>query len=172
MPASASRAAPKSPQPSESERMAAFDIQIELVTRIGIQELAPGTGSLREALTSLHGLFPFVHDTLRRYSIGPTGATTGTPTGTTAGTDTPHVRAVALRLLDDTLRPFTTTWHPRLTVYEASRPASTAPLDHEAAWPEAHRMRIELTELRTPLLAVAEELAAISGADFGVTAAG
>lgn len=38
--------------PSESERMAAFDIQVELVTRIGVQELAPGTGSLREALTS------------------------------------------------------------------------------------------------------------------------
>ncbi len=58
--------------PSESERMAAFDLQVELVTRIGVQELAPGTGSLREALTSLKSLIDFTRTTLHTYSIGLT----------------------------------------------------------------------------------------------------
>ncbi|MCX5201924.1 toll/interleukin-1 receptor domain-containing protein [Streptomyces sp. NBC_00237] len=163
MPTSPSRTNPL-PPPSESERMAAFDIQTELVTRIGIQELPPGGGNLREALTSLYGLFPFVRETLRRYSVSLAAAP--------ADTDTPHVRAVAYRLLNDTLRPFTTTWHPLLTAYEATRPASVTPQDHEAAWPDADRMRAELTALRGPLLRISADLAAISGADFGLTAAG
>ncbi|MFE0250340.1 hypothetical protein [Streptomyces sp. NPDC059010] len=62
--------------------MAAYDIQVELVTRIGVQELAPGTGSLREALASLKSLIDFTRATLHTYSIGlERGTETGAPTG-------------------------------------------------------------------------------------------
>ncbi|WP_232108213.1 hypothetical protein [Streptomyces gossypiisoli] len=149
--------------PSESERMAAFDIQVELVTRIGVQELAPGTGSLREALTSLKSLIDFTRATLHTYSIGlERGAESGAPT----------VQNLAYTLINDTIRPFTTTWHPRLAAYEARCPADMAPPDHEAAWPEAEEMRAELAALRGPLLRIVEGLGGISGADFGVAATG
>jgi hypothetical protein len=147
--------------PSESERMAAYDIQIELVTRIGVQELAPGTGSLREALTSLKSLIDFARGTLHTYNIA-----------LERGTDGPTVQNLAYRLINDTIRPFTSTWHPRLAAYEARCPAGTAPLDHEAAWPEAEAMRAELAAMREPLLRIAERLGSISGADFGLTATG
>ena len=149
--------------PSESERMAAYDIQVELVTRIGVQELAPGTGSLREALASLKSLIDFTRATLHTYSIGlERGTETGAPT----------VHSLAYTLINDTIRPFTSTWHPRLAAYEARCPADTAPLDHEAAWAEAEAMRAELAGLREPLLRIAEALGGISGADFGVAATG
>ncbi|MDF3149349.1 TIR protein, partial [Streptomyces sp. T21Q-yed] len=149
--------------PSESERMAAYDIQVELVTRIGVQELAPGTGSLREALTSLKSLIDFTRATLHTYSVSlERGSATGAPT----------VQSLAYVLINETIRPFTSTWHPRLAAYEARCPAETAPLDHEAAWPEADAMRAELTALREPLVRIAEGLGGISGADFGVAATG
>ncbi|MDQ1044597.1 toll/interleukin-1 receptor domain-containing protein [Streptomyces sp. V4I2] len=149
--------------PSESERMAAFDIQVELVTRIGVQELAPGTGSLREALTSLKSLIDFTRATLHTYNIHlEQGSQAGAPT----------VQSLAYTLINDVIRPFTTPWHPRLAAYEARCPADVALLDHETAWPEAEAMRAELAALREPLRRIAEELGGISGADFGVAATG
>ncbi|MDH6626957.1 hypothetical protein M2271_004780 [Streptomyces sp. LBL] len=149
--------------PSESERMAAFDLQVELVTRIGVQELAPGTGSLREALTSLKSLIDFTRATLHTYSIGLERGTDG---------GAPTVQSLAYTLINDVIRPFTTPWHPRLAAYEARCPADVAPLDHEADWPEADAVRAELAALRAPLLRIAEGLGDISGADFGVAATG
>ncbi|OIK03396.1 hypothetical protein BIV23_22465 [Streptomyces monashensis] len=148
--------------PSESERMAAFDIQVELVTRIGVQELAPGTGSLREALSSLKSLIDFTRSTLHTYSIR-------LEQGRAGSTDT--VQNLAYVLVNDTIRPFTATWHPRLAAYEARRPADVAPLDHELGWPQASDMRADLAALREPLRRIAEGLAEISGADFGTAAA-
>jgi hypothetical protein len=147
--------------PSESERMAAYDIQVELVTRIGVQELVPGTGSLREALTSLKTLIDFTRATLHTYSIA-----------LERGTEGPTVQSLAYTLINDTIRPFTSTWHPRLAAYEARCPVDTALPDHETAWPEAETMRAELAALQGPLRRIAEELGGISGADFGMATAG
>ncbi|MGK5728449.1 TIR domain-containing protein [Streptomyces sp. URMC 124] len=156
--------APPERGPGELERMAAFDLQVELATRIGVQELAPGTGSLREALGSLHALFEFTRSTLRQYSIN---LAAGPPPH-----DARTVHAIADDLLNRTLRPFTSTWHPRLAAHEALRPEGTSPVAHEEAWPDAPAMRAALTELRTPLLRIVGELAGISGADFGLPAVG
>ncbi|MEX3104537.1 MULTISPECIES: toll/interleukin-1 receptor domain-containing protein [unclassified Streptomyces] len=147
--------------PSESERMAAFDIQVELVTRIGVQELAPGEGSLREALSSLKSVIDFTRATLHTYSIG-----------LAPGTGARTVQSLAYSLVNDVIRPFTTAWHPRLTAYEATRPASVSPLDHEAGWAQGESMRAELAALRGPLQEIVEGLGGISGAGFGLAAAG
>lgn len=159
--------------PSESERMAAFDLQVELVTRIGVQELAPDAGSLREALSSLHALFGFTRDTLREYSIS-LAERPGEPAGTSAPgpSRAPSVQSLAHELLNGTLRPFTSTWHPRLSAYEDQRPGEVSPVAHEAAWREAPAMRADLAALRAPLHRIATDLAAISGADFGLAATG
>ncbi|MFK8906208.1 TIR protein [Streptomyces sp. YS-3] len=142
---------------SEAERMAAFDLQVELVSRIGVQRLPADSGSLREALTSLNSLFPFTRDTLRRYSVGLEPGTA------------PNVQSAADRLLNEVLRPFTTRWHPLLMAWEARRPPHLSPLDHERTWDHADAFRTDLNGLREPLRAVTASLAEISGAEFGIS---
>ncbi|MFJ2610216.1 TIR domain-containing protein [Streptomyces sp. NPDC087425] len=161
IPAPGVRGARKESMPmtvSEAERMAAFDLQVELVSRIGVQQLPDGSGSLREALTSLNSLFPFTRDTLHRYSIGlePSSA--------------PSVQSVADHLLNEVLRPFMTRWHPLLKAWEAHRPPHTSPLDHEAAWSHADTFRTDLNALQQPLRTATASLAGISGAEFGISA--
>lgn len=143
---------------SEAERMAAFDLQVELVSRIGVQQLPDGSGSLREALTSLNSLFPFTRETLRRYSIGLEPSTA------------PSVQSVADHLLNEILRPFLSRWHPLLNAWEADRPPHTSPLDHESAWDHADTFRMDLNALQEPLRAATASLAGISGAEFGISA--
>lgn len=143
---------------SEAERMAAFDLQVELVSRIGVQQLPDDSGSLREALTSLNSLFPFTRETLRRYSIGLEPSTA------------PSVQSVADHLLNEILRPFLSRWHPLLKAWEADRPPRTSPLDHESAWDHADTFRMDLNALQEPLRAATASLAGISGAEFGISA--
>ncbi|MFF2651137.1 TIR domain-containing protein [Streptomyces sp. NPDC058045] len=147
---------------SEAERMAAFDLQVELVSRIGVQTLPADGGSLREALTSLYSLFPFTRDTLHRYSVGLQAPALAPDS----------VQSLADHLLNGVLRPFTTEWHARLLDWEARRAPDTSPLDHERAWDQAPTMRAALVALQAPLQNVAATLATISGADFGLPAAG
>ncbi len=144
---------------SDLERMAAFDLQTELVLRIGIQQLEPDTGSLREALTSLHSIFEFTRTTLRKYNIALNG---DTPSSTR-----PSVNQLAERLLNQTLRPFLGRWHPALAAHEALRPPDLPAQNHEQAWALMPDLRRALDELSRPMNAVATDLAAISGADFG-----
>ena len=147
---------------SDLERMAAFDLQTELVLRIGIQQLEPGTGSLREALASLHSLFAFTRSTLRQYNIGLAAPS--------RSEETPSVHALADELLNQTLRPFLSRWHPALTAHEAARPEGVPPLRHEQDWEQAQGLRDALTGLSAPMGAVVTRLAAISGADLGTPA--
>ncbi|MEV6511562.1 hypothetical protein AB0M61_36310 [Streptomyces sp. NPDC051642] len=47
--------------------------------------------------------------------------------GLERGSGAPTVQSLAHTLINDTIRPFTSTWHPRLAAYEARCPADTAP---------------------------------------------
>lgn len=138
---------------ADRERLAAFDLQVELVTRVGVQRLAADSGSLREALDSLHGLFRTTRDVLRGY--GPVA---------------PAIHQPADTLLDVVLRPFLSRWHPRLSAHEAGRPADRSPWEHEQRWPEAAQLRTELAALAAPLNEIAAQLSAISGTELGVRA--
>jgi hypothetical protein len=59
-------------EPDESERKAAWELYVELITRISVVELQPGEGLLREALASLRTLFESTREILRTY--GPSVA--------------------------------------------------------------------------------------------------
>lgn len=139
------------PTTTERERLAAFDLQVELVTRVGVQQLGSGTGSLREALTSLRSIF----DTTRAvfHGYGPTASA---------------VRRPAEDLLT-VLRPFLESWHPRLSAHEYRRPAEISAFEHEQAWSDAPLMRQEMANLSMPLRGVVSELGRISGSDLGVS---
>ena len=54
-------------QPDERERDAAWEMYVELITRLAVVELRPGEGLLREALTSLYALFDITRAILRKY---------------------------------------------------------------------------------------------------------
>ncbi|HEX7255665.1 MAG TPA: hypothetical protein VF236_07025 [Gaiellaceae bacterium] len=129
-------------EPSEEERDAAWEMYVELITRVSIEELAPGQGLLREALSSLYSLFGTTREILRKYGPG-----VATPT---RGSDL-SFGIIAVTVLNRALRPFLTKWHPELAHYESLRPPDVSPPDHERRWERANELRDELNELRTAL---------------------
>lgn len=136
---------------STVERVAAFDLQIELTTRVGVQLLADGEGGLREALDSLYEVFDATRVILHRH-------------GPEAGV----VHTIALELLNGALRPFVSRWHSELAEYEETRPHSVGRWAHERSWAAADDLRSALAELSVPLRLAAVRLAAISGVDLGL----
>jgi len=131
------------------ERAAAFDLQVELVTRVGVQPLAEGAGSLREALASLHTLFTAARDALHRVADEATVPVL--------------LPSIAAALLNVHLRPFLTRWHTALQQHEAARPPTVSVIEHEQRWPESGQLRAELQDLQAPLTAAAEDLATLCG---------
>ncbi len=49
--------------PDEAERLAAWEMYVELATRITVQPLTPDEGLIREALTSYYSLFATTRET-------------------------------------------------------------------------------------------------------------
>jgi hypothetical protein len=141
-------------EPDERELEAAWEMYIELATRISTQALKDDEGILREALGSLHDLFPITRDILRRH--GPTVARK-------KGKGTHSFAELAVYVLNYAIRPVLAEWHPLLEDYEASRPAERSVVEHEAAWERATELRSTLEELRVVLLAYANLLADVAG---------
>ncbi|MDS1272239.1 toll/interleukin-1 receptor domain-containing protein [Lipingzhangella sp. LS1_29] len=149
----------RTPAPvTDMDRMAAFEIQMQLVTRVGIQRLGEHGGILREALGSLHTLLELSRDIMRRYNIALSDP------WHSRGSD---VEQLVDELINDVLRPFLERWHPALAEHEASRPAGTGAYAHECAWPQATQLRAELDALHDPLSRIARDLGEISGSSFG-----
>jgi hypothetical protein len=111
--------------PDDAERKAAWEMYVELVTRISVEALGPEEGLLREALSSLYSLFDSTRDILRRY--GPEVATPKRGNELSFG-------AIAVTILNLGLRPLLARWHPELAQYESTRSADLSPLAHERRW--------------------------------------
>jgi hypothetical protein len=142
-------------EPNEAERKAAWEMYVELVTRISVVELGPTEGILREALSSLYSLFGTTRDILRRY--GPTVAKPSDGGSLSFG-------FIAVAVLNGVLRPVLATWHPRLQAYENTRPGHQSISEYEQAWPQAAELRIVLETTRHALLAYASLLGEVAGA--------
>jgi hypothetical protein len=140
--------------PDDAERRAAWEMYVELVTRISVEPLGPEEGLLRETLGSLYSLFGSTRDILRRY--GPEVATPKRGHELSFG-------AIAVTVLNRALRPLLARWHPELGHYESTRPAEVSPLDHERNWGKARELRAALEELRRTLVAYAELLGTVAG---------
>jgi hypothetical protein len=141
--------------PDESEEKAAWEMYVELVTRVAVAELKPGEGLLREALSSLYSLFPSTRDILRRY--GP-GIARGKDGGTLS------FGYIAVAVLNGALRPLLAQWHPLLGAYEVTRPPNVSPVEHEASWDRAADLREEINRVRRVLLDYSTLLADVVGA--------
>ena len=141
-------------EPDESERRAAWEMYVELVTRISVVELQPGEGLLREALASLHTLFGSTRDILRR-----SGPTVAEP----KGKGNLSFGYLAVAVLNGALRPVLAKWHPLLLAYEAHRESSVSALEYEQRWSQQEELRRVLNELRATLVEYANLLAQVAG---------
>jgi hypothetical protein len=140
-------------EPSDEERKAAWEMYVELITRVSVQELAAGEGSLREALTSLYQLFGTTREILREH--GPAVATPKRGTDVSFG-------ILAVTVLNSALRPMLTRWHPELTDYEATRPEGVSAIQYERRWDRGDDFRRDLNELRGVLRAYADYLGEVA----------
>jgi hypothetical protein len=143
-------------EPDEDETEAAWEMYIELATRISTQTLKDDEGILREALGSLHDLFPITREILRRH--GPTVARK-------KGKGDHSFAELAVYVLNYAVRPVLAKWHPLLEEYEAARPEERSVRAHEAEWERAAELRGVLEELRSMLLDYANLLAAVASVE-------
>ena len=115
----------------DEARRVAWRLYVEAATRISTQSLTDG-GSLREAMTSLYGLFATTRESLKasRPSIAEAGV------GHT-------VEYLAITMLNRELRPFLSRWHPLLSEFERAHPGG-----NEADWSHNAACREELNRVR------------------------
>jgi hypothetical protein len=138
----------------EDQQRAAWEMYVELVTRVSVQPLRADEGLLREALSSLYALFAETRRVLKQY--GPGLATPARAGSLSFG-------QIAVDVLNQSLRPLLAKWHPLLQAHEAVRPPGMAPSDHERAWPQAAELRGAIEAKRAELGAYADLLAGVCG---------
>jgi len=138
----------------EIQKQAAWEMYVELATRISTVKLQKGEGLLREALSSLHSLFLTTREILKKY--GPSIATPGEPNDTTFG----HL---AIGILNKVLRPTLAKWHPELLDWEQQKPTNKSVTEHEGAWEFDDKLREELNDIREKLIEYANVLGEVAG---------
>jgi transcriptional regulator with XRE-family HTH domain len=147
-------------EPSEEERKAAWEMYIELVTRVPVAILGQGEGLLHEALSSLYSLFPTTRAILRRY--GPAMARNNQDTHLSFS-------SLMIRMLNTVLRPLLSKWHPLLQDYEATRPDSVSVTQHERCWERYTELRQEMSMTRKALIEYATIFAQMAGVSQLIT---
>jgi hypothetical protein len=141
-------------EPNDDERKAAWELYVELVTRISTVPLGPDEGLLREALSSLYSLFATTREILRRY--GPDVAEPK-PRGQYS------FGFLAVAMLSYGLRPVLARWHPALADWEAERLEGSSRIQHERAWNKVAELRAALDQTRDVLMQYAHVMASACG---------
>lgn len=137
----------------DQQRKAAWEIYVELVTRVTVVELKPDEGIIREAMNSYYALFNITREILKRY--GPSIALGSQQSELTLG----HV---AVGVLNKVLRPLLAKWHPILEEYERQRPKDSSVAAHERQWEHAATLRAEIEKVRQTMITYADVLAEVS----------
>ena len=132
---------------SEAEARAAWNLYVELATRVAARPLEAGQGFAREALNSLYTLFGTTREVLR--VAGPEIA------------DGPEALGpLAIRILNDGLRPFMARWHTELRRFEAAE--GGVPSD-ESNWPLRAEFDADLRRVQAELAVYVDMLAKLAG---------
>ena len=121
--------------PRDEDKAAAWELYVEMITRITTQPLVLGNGLERAALDSVYQLFPLTRGILK-----------------THGRHCINFAKVAVVVLNQVVRPFTSKWHIRM---------SAAPLEGGAVVD----FRKELAELQVNLLNYTRLLADMAGVE-------
>ncbi len=139
--------------PTENERNAAWDMYVELITRIPVAYIRPGERTLRLEMSSLYKLFDITREILRKY--GPSVARPRCEGQLSFG-------YLAVRVLDMILRPFMVKWYPLLLDYDSTRKKTESAHDHEMKWERYDELVRALREVRDALIQYANVLARAS----------
>lgn len=137
-------------KPKESERKAAWELYVELVTRISVMELKKGHGLLTEALNSLYSIFSTTREILKKG--GPDLARPQEGAEYSLG-------RLAINILNFELRPLLSEWHPLLLDYEIHKPINESIKSYEDKWEFNETLRKKLDETRKNLIKYAKYLA-------------
>lgn len=140
----------------ENEQLAAWELYVELVTRIAVQGLMPGEGLLREALSSLYQLFIETRLILKKY-----GPNIAKPKGKGVWS----FGSISVSVLNRALRPVLAKWHPLLKNYEDQNSKKLPAADYEAKWEQNEALRQDLSVLQKTLKNYANLLAEAAGID-------
>jgi len=140
-------------KPDDEERKAAWEMYVELITRVSVQELRPEEGLLREVLSSLYTLFDTTRKILRNH--GPSVAQPKLSGNLSFG----HL---AILILNYSLRPLLAKWHPLLLDHEKTKKKSVSPLEHEKKWDKYEELRGEINRVREELNEYANLLAKVA----------
>lgn len=132
------------------ERRAAWQLYVELNTRIATQPLKASEGLLREALSSLHAVFGITREILKE--AGPVVAQGRESLG-----------FYAMEILNQILRPILAKWHPALSDWENQRPTDISSSEHEKKWKHAQDLRREIERTRKNLVGYCAALALLAG---------
>lgn len=95
--------------PRDPDRDAAWELYIELLTRVTTQRLLPEHGDEKAALESVYAIFPLTREILRRRGSG-------------AG----EFAKLAIPVLNQIIRPFTAKWHRLLLAAAFTDPKKCA----------------------------------------------
>lgn len=131
---------------NNDSRQVAWQLFVETVTRVSTQPLASDQGVVREALSSMYGLFATTRETLK--ASRPSAAV---PSGQT-------VEYLAITMLNQALRPFLSHWHPLLQDFERAHPDSP-----ESAWSRNAACRAALREVQRDIYDYAVGFARLAG---------
>ena len=94
--------------PNDAERAGAWDLLVELVTRVSIVPLHPDSGFMSEALSSLHALFDAGRSALQRHGPAVAQQRRGELS----------LATIVAYLLNRVLRPVLADWHPIVEQHE------------------------------------------------------
>ena len=115
-------------------RLVAWQLYVEVATRISTQPIGAEDGTLREALNSLYLLFTSTREVLKSSRPSTRTDRSGNP-----------VEQLAITMLNLQLRPFLSRWHSRLAGLEATG-------QPESEWPFNGQCRAELAQVSQNIL--------------------
>jgi len=122
--------------PAESDREAAWDLYIELLTRVATQSLADEDGDEQTALDSVYALFSLTREIIKRH-----------------GRNCFEFTKLAVVVLNQVVRPFTSRWH-RVSLQNGFGKSDTC-----------RQFRTELAELQLILHKYSQMLADMAGVE-------
>ncbi|MBQ5319089.1 MAG: hypothetical protein J6K17_08340 [Oscillospiraceae bacterium] len=119
--------------PTDDDQTAAWDMYVELITRITTQPLAPDEGDEATALESIHAIFQITREILK-----------------SKGKNAVNFTKIAIIVLNQIIRPFTAKWHKKKLNNAFQNPT------------ECRSFRKELSELQLELIKYSKLLAELA----------
>lgn len=122
--------------PTDPDKAAAWELYVELLTRVTTQNLPVEHGDEKTALDSVFAIFPLTREILRKHGPGSN-----------------EFAKLAIPVLNQIIRPFTAKWH-KLSLAGAFADAA-----------RCQEFRVELTTLQPKLRHYTQALAAMAGVE-------